>query len=119
MGEGPREAGTNAMGWSVELCGGTHVRRTGDIGLISVIAESAVGAGVRRIQAMTGDAARHSLTTDSQKLRDLAALVKAPVGGIDPRLAQLLDDRKRLENELAETKKKLAMGGGTDAGPAN
>ncbi len=106
------------MGWSVELCGGTHVRRTGDIGLISVVGESAVGAGVRRIQAMTGDAARHALTGDSHKLRDLAALVKAPVGEIDARLAQLLDDRKRLENELAETKKKLAMGGaGADAAP--
>jgi alanyl-tRNA synthetase len=119
MGEGPDQPGTNAMGWSVELCGGTHVRRTGDIGLISVVSESAVGAGVRRIQATTGDAARHALTGDSHKLRDLAALVKAPVAEIDARLAQLLDDRKRLENELAETKKKLAMGGAGASGPAS
>ena len=118
MGDGPDQPGTNAMGWSVELCGGTHVRRTGDIGLISIVGESAVGAGVRRIQAMTGDAARHALTGDSHKLRDLAALVKAPVGEIDARLAQLLDDRKRLENELAETRKKLAMGGAGASDPA-
>jgi alanyl-tRNA synthetase len=117
MGEDPEQPGTNAMGWSVELCGGTHVKRTGDIGLISIVGESGVAAGVRRITALTADDARHQLTADSQKLRDLAALVKAPVGEIDARLTQLIDDRKRLEQELADTKKKLAMGGAA-AGPA-
>jgi alanyl-tRNA synthetase len=107
MGEEP---GANPIGWSVELCGGTHVRRTGDIGLISVVAESAVGAGVRRIQAMTGDAARHHLNAESHKLRDLAALVKAPVGEVDGRITQLIEERKRLDQELAETRKKLVMG---------
>jgi alanyl-tRNA synthetase len=118
MGEDPDRPATDAMGWSVELCGGTHVRRTGDIGLISITGESAVAAGVRRIQAMTGDAARQALNADSRKLRDVAAVVKAPVGEIDGRLTQLLDERKRLEQELAETKKKLAMGG-AGGGPAS
>ncbi len=118
MGEEPERPGANAMGWSVELCGGTHVKRTGDIGLISVIGESAVAAGVRRIQAMTGDAARHHLTDESQKLRNLAALMKAPVAEIDARVTQLLDERKRLDHELVETKKKLAIGGAA-AGPAS
>src|SRR5262245_195125 len=118
MGEDPERPATNAMGWSVELCGGTHVRRTGDIGLISITGESAVAAGVRRIHAMTGDAARQALNADGRKLRDVAALVKAPVGEIDSRLTQLLDERKRLEQELAETKKKLAMGG-AGGGPAS
>jgi len=118
MGEEPSRLGANAMGWSVELCGGTHVNRTGDIGLISVVGESAVAAGVRRILAMTGDAARHYLTDESQRLRNLAALMKTPVAEIDTRMTQLLDERKRLEHELVETKKKLAIGGGT-AGPAS
>jgi alanyl-tRNA synthetase len=118
MGEDPQQPGTNAMGWSVELCGGTHVKRTGDIGLISIVGESAVAAGVRRITALTADDARHHLTQESQKLRDLAALVKAPVSEVDARVTQLIDDRKRLEQELGDTKKKLAMGGAA-AGPAS
>jgi alanyl-tRNA synthetase len=105
------EAG-NQMGWSIELCGGTHVARTGDIGLISVVSEGAVAAGVRRIEAMTGAAARRHLAGESRKLRELAALLKVPVGEIDVRLSQLVDERKRLDRDLAEAKKKLAMGGG-------
>ena len=108
MGEG----GGNSLGWSVELCGGTHVNRTGDIGVIAVASESAVGAGVRRIEAMTGDAARKHLAAESRKLRDLAALLKVPVGEIDARVAQLMEERRKLERDLAEAKKKLAMGGG-------
>jgi alanyl-tRNA synthetase len=108
MGEG----GGNSLGWSVELCGGTHVDRTGDIGVIAVASESAVGAGVRRIEAMTGDAARKHLAAESRKLRDLAALLKVPVGEIDARVVQLMEERRKLERDLAEAKKKLAMGGG-------
>ncbi len=104
--------GGNALGWSVELCGGTHVRRTGDIGLVTIVSEGAVAAGVRRIEAMTGDAARKHLEAESGKAHDLAALLKAPVGELDARVAQLIEDRKRLERDLSETKKKLAMGGG-------
>jgi alanyl-tRNA synthetase len=109
MGEGSG----NQTGWSVELCGGTHVGRTGDIGLIAVAGESAVGAGVRRIEAMTGDAARKHLASESRRLRDLAGLLKVPVGEIDARVMQLMDERRKLERELADAKKKLAMGGGS------
>jgi alanyl-tRNA synthetase len=107
-----RQSGDNAMGWSVELCGGTHVARTGDIGIVAVVSEGAVAAGVRRVEAVTGDAARQHLAGESRKLRDLADLLKVPVGEIDVRLAQLIEERKRLERELTEAKKKLAMGGG-------
>jgi alanyl-tRNA synthetase len=106
----------NAMGWSVELCGGTHVARTGDIGLIAIVAESAVGAGVRRIEAFTGDTARHHLESEARGLRDVAALIKAPIQDVPARLESLIEDRKRLERELSEAKKKLAMGGGGSTG---
>jgi alanyl-tRNA synthetase len=106
----------NALGWSVELCGGTHVARTGDIGLVSVVSQGAVAAGVRRIEAMTGHAARRNLTQESRRLENLAQLVKVPVGELDTRLAALLDERKRLERDLAETRKRLAMGGGGKSG---
>jgi len=116
MGETEEGAGGNAMGWSVELCGGTHVKRTGDIGVIAVAGESAVGAGVRRIEAMTGDAARRHLASQSRKLQDLADLLKVPVGEIDARVTQLMDERKKLERELSDAKKKLAFGGGAAKG---
>jgi alanyl-tRNA synthetase len=112
MGRDLSGAGGNTLGWSIELCGGTHVRRTGDIGVISGLSDSAVAAGVRRIEAMTGDAARRSLAGESRKLHDLAGLLKVPVGEIDMRVAQLVDERKRFERELSEAKKKLAMVGG-------
>lgn len=102
----------NALGWSVELCGGTHVRRTGDIGLVSIVSQGAVAAGVRRIEAMTGHAARRHLSEKSRRLENLAQLLKVPVGEIDTRLTQMLEERKRLERDLAETRKKLAMRGG-------
>jgi alanyl-tRNA synthetase len=105
--------GGNALGWSVELCGGTHVRRTGDIGLVSVVAESAVGAGVRRIEALTGHAARRHANHLVQVAKTMAAELKAPLEEAPQRIATLLDDRKRLERDLSDTKKKLAMAGGT------
>jgi len=108
MGEG----GGNTMGWSVELCGGTHVRRTGDIGLISVVGESAVGSGVRRIEALTGSGARHDLNRFRNELRAVASELKAPIAEIAARTAAVIEDRKRLERELSDAKKKLAMGGG-------
>jgi alanyl-tRNA synthetase len=110
--------GGNTLGWSVELCGGTHVARTGDIGLVAVVSEGAVASGVRRIEALTGDAARHHLASESRKLHDLADLLKVPVGEIDVRLAQLVEERRRLERELSEARKKLAMGGGASASGA-
>ena len=111
MGQAPNGTGANRT-FSIELCGGTHVARTGDIGLVTVVSEGAVGAGVRRVEAMTGDAARHHLADESRRLREIAGLLKTPVEEAPERLSALLDDRRRLERELAEARKKLAMGGG-------
>jgi alanyl-tRNA synthetase len=111
MGEG----GGNTMGWSVELCGGTHVRRTGDIGLISMVGESGVAAGVRRIEAFTATTARKYANHLGELAKAAAAELKAPLEEMPRRLAQALDERRRLERELAEAKKKLALGGGARA----
>ena len=108
MGEG----GGNTMGWSVELCGGTHVGRTGDIGLISVVGESGVAAGVRRIEAVTGRIARQELNKYRSELKVIAAEMNAPLNEITVRAAAIVAERKRLERELSDAKKKLAMGGG-------
>jgi alanyl-tRNA synthetase len=105
--------GGNQLGWSVELCGGTHVRRTGDIGLISIVAESAVAAGVRRIEAFTGQAARKHGNVLGEVARAAAGELHVGVDELVPRIAALVDERKKLERELAEAKKRLAMGGGT------
>ena len=106
------EPNGNMMGWSVELCGGTHVKRTGDIGLISVLSDSGVAAGVRRIEALTGKAARKSANHQVQLLKQAAAEMKTSVEEMPARLASLLDERKKLERDLSDAKKKLAMGGG-------
>ncbi|KMO17078.1 alanine--tRNA ligase [Methylobacterium indicum] len=102
--------------FSVELCGGTHVGRTGDIGVVTILGDSAVGAGVRRIEAMTGDAARRHLAGESRQLAAIAALLKAPVAEAPERLASLLEERRRMERELADARRKLAMGGGAAGG---
>jgi len=105
--------------YSIELCGGTHVHRTGDIGLITIVGESAVAAGVRRIEAKTRDEARKRLEADSRAYGDLAALLRAPAGEAAERLEALIEDKRKLERELAEARRKLAMGGGTgEAGAA-
>jgi len=105
--------------YSVELCGGTHAARTGDIGLVAIVDEGAVAAGVRRIEARTGEAARKTLSDDSARLSDLAALLKTSPVQTRERLEALIDDRKRLERELADAKRKLAMGGGAANGAAD
>jgi alanyl-tRNA synthetase len=97
--------------YSVELCGGTHVRRTGDIGLISVVGEGAVAAGVRRIEAKTGEAARKRLSADSHELAKLVELLRAPPEEAPRRLEQLIDEKRKLERELGEARRKLALGG--------
>jgi alanyl-tRNA synthetase len=102
--------------FSVELCGGTHVNRTGDIGVVTIVSEGAVAAGVRRVEAMTGDAARRHLAEESRKLREVANLLKTPVDEVPSRLSALLEDRRKLERDLAEARRKLAMGGGTGGG---
>jgi alanyl-tRNA synthetase len=101
--------------YSVELCGGTHVSALGDIQLLKIVSESAVAAGVRRIEALTGEAARMWLTERENRLREVAATLKASPDEVPARVAALLDDRRRLERELAEAKKALAMGGGRAA----
>jgi alanyl-tRNA synthetase len=102
--------------FSVELCGGTHVNRTGDIGVITIVGENAVAAGVRRVEAMTGDAARRYLAEESRKLREVAGLLKTPVDEVSSRLTALLEERRKLERDLAEARRKLAMGGGANGG---
>ncbi|MGA8316558.1 alanine--tRNA ligase [Bradyrhizobium sp.] len=115
MGKTAREHGANALGWSVELCGGTHVRRTGDIGLISVTGESAVASGVRRIEALTGNYARKHANETMQLAKNAASELRAPLEEMPARIAALMDERKKLERELSDARKKLAMGGGAAA----
>ena len=104
--------------FSIELCGGTHVRRTGDIGLIAIVSDTANAAGVRRIEAKTRDEARKWLEADARGLADLTALLRAPAGAAAERLEALIDDKRKLERELAEARRKLAMGGGEVTKPA-
>ncbi len=113
MGEGSG----NAMGWSVELCGGTHVKRTGDIGLIGGLTDSGVAAGVRRIEALTGKAARKAFNKQVEAAKMAAAELKVQVEDMPARVATLLDERRKFERDLTETRKKLAMGGGAGKGP--
>ena len=103
--------GGNAMGWSVELCGGTHVNRTGDIGLVSVVAESAVGAGVRRIEALTGRIARKAANNVVHIAKTASGNLQVPTEEMPARVAALIDERRRLERELADARRNLAMGG--------
>src|SRR5439155_5729528 len=92
--------------------GGTHVRALGDIQLLKIIGESAVSAGVRRIEALTGEAARRWLGDRDARLREAAATLKSAPDEVPARIAALVEDRRRLERELADAKKALAMGGG-------
>ena len=104
--------------YSVELCGGTHVNALGDIALFKIVSESAVSSGVRRIEALTGEAARHWLTAREDRLKEAAAMFKASPDDVPARVAALVEAQKKLERELAEAKKALALGGGSGAGPA-
>jgi alanyl-tRNA synthetase len=116
MGKQSREHGQNALGWSVELCGGTHVRRTGDIGLISVTSESAVASGVRRIEALTGRHARKHANDTMALAKTAAAELRTSIEDVPARIAALMEERKKLERDLSDARKKLAMGGGASAG---
>jgi alanyl-tRNA synthetase len=105
--------------YSVELCGGTHVSATGDIALFKIISEGAVASGIRRIEALTGEAARLWLTERDDMIKGIATSFKTKVEDVPARIATLVEERKRLERELADAKKALAMGGGAGgaAGP--
>jgi len=105
--------------YSVELCGGTHVRALGDIQLLKIISESAVSSGVRRIEALTGEAARQWLGDREAKLREAAATLKSSPDEVPARIASLVEDRRRLERELADAKKALAMSGGAASSDAS
>jgi alanyl-tRNA synthetase len=96
--------------YSVELCGGTHVRATGEIGLIKIVQEGAVAAGVRRIEALTGHAARGYLTTQDAALRQVAEILRVVPAEVPARVSALSEERKKLERELTEAKKKIALG---------
>jgi alanyl-tRNA synthetase len=98
--------------YSVELCGGTHVRSTGDIGLVRVVSEGAVAAGVRRLEALTGEAARQYLDEQDPRLKAIAGALKVGPAEALARVEALIDERRKLERELTDARKKLAMGGG-------
>jgi alanyl-tRNA synthetase len=106
----------NKPAWSIELCGGTHVRRTGDIGYFRIVGETAVAAGVRRIEAVTGTAAEALVAATEARLNDAAGALRAAPAEVPDRIAALIDDRKKLQVQLADLQKKLATGGG--AAPA-
>ncbi|ANK13803.1 alanine--tRNA ligase [Erythrobacter neustonensis] len=110
--------GGEGRNYSVELCGGTHVRATGDIGIFRIISESAVSSGVRRIEAMTGEGARQWLVGREEALKAAASVIRATPEEVPARLSALLDERRRLERELADAKKALALGGGNAGGGA-
>ena len=101
-----------AKSYSVELCGGTHVRALGDIAMLRIVSEGAVSSGVRRIEALTGEAARAWLVGREDMLKGAASLLKTTPDDVETRVAALLDERRKLERELAEAKKALALGGG-------
>ena len=113
-----QDGGDAPRAWSVELCGGTHANQTGDIGLITVVSEGAVAAGVRRLEAKTGDAARHHLNVEARRLREIASLLKIPAEDAGPRLAALIEERRKLDRDLTDARKKLALGGGDGAAGA-
>jgi len=102
--------------FSVELCGGTHVDATGDIGLLRIVSESAVSSGVRRIEALTGEAARQWLVAREEALKSVAGTLRAAPDEVEARVAALVDERRRLERELAEARKQLALAGAGGAG---
>ena len=99
--------------YSVELCGGTHVRALGDIGLFRIVSESAVSSGVRRIEALTGEGARQWLVAREEALKHTASLLRTTPDDVEARVSALIEERKKLERELAEAKKALALGGGS------
>jgi alanyl-tRNA synthetase len=119
---GEAKAGGNRA-WSVELCGGTHVRRTGDIGVVRVLTESASAAGVRRIEALTADGARAYLAEQDARLREIAGLLRVRPEDAAERVKALVEERRQLERQLADAKRQIALSGssgstGAAAAPA-
>jgi alanyl-tRNA synthetase len=104
--------------FSVELCGGTHVRRLGDIGMFTIVSDSAVAAGVRRIEALTSEGARRYLQDQAEVAREAALQLKTSIADLPQRVVQLAEERRRLERELAEAKRALALAGPSRASEA-
>jgi alanyl-tRNA synthetase len=109
----------NTLGWSVELCGGTHVKRTGDIGLITGLTDSGVASGVRRLEAVTGTVARKSVHKQVELAKLASSELKVSLEDMPARILSLLEERKKLERDLTDARKKLAMGGGGAAKAAD
>jgi alanyl-tRNA synthetase len=105
----------NKLAWSIELCGGTHVRRTGDIGYFRIVGETAVAAGVRRIEAVTGASAEALVAETQARLNDAAGALRAAPAEVPDRITTLLEDRRKLQAQVADLQKKLATGGGAAA----
>ncbi|KQV31370.1 alanine--tRNA ligase [Rhizobium sp. Root73] len=118
MGQGIHGAKANRP-YSVELCGGTHVGATGEIGLVRIVGESAVGSGVRRLEALTGVSALAYLNEQDERVKTLATTLKVQPADVLTRVETLMDERRKLERELNEAKKKLALGGGDAGGSAD
>jgi len=112
MGRADTGKGLDKTTYSLELCGGTHVRQTGDIGLFVCLGDSASSAGVRRVEALTGEAARAYLASQTSLLSETALALKAQAKDVPERVSALLDERKTLQNEVAQLRRELAMGGG-------
>ncbi len=116
MGRAPTGKGLDGNAWSIELCGGTHVKQTGDIGMCVILGDSASSAGVRRIEALTGEAALSYLTQSARALNEVAGLLKAQPAEVAQRVRALMDERKALQNEVAQLRRELAMAGGSGQG---
>jgi len=112
----PNEKGE--IPFSVELCGGTHVSRTGEIGLFKIVSESAVGSGVRRVEAVAGATALAYLEEQESRLLETAGLLKANAPDVVERVKSLIEEKKKLEQELANLRRKVATGGANDSGPS-
>jgi alanyl-tRNA synthetase len=109
----PKEKPNKA--WSVELCGGTHVARTGDIGLVRIVAEAASAAGVRRIDALTASGAREYLARQDARMRELTGVLRAKPDDVVDRVRALIEERRQLERQLGDARRQLALGGGAAA----
>jgi len=112
MGQADTGKGADGQTYSIELCGGTHVKQTGDIGMFVTLGDSASSAGVRRIEALTGQAAFDYLSAQDGRLAETALALKATSDDVPARVKALLDERKALSNEVAQLRRELAMSGG-------
>ncbi|MFW8593069.1 alanine--tRNA ligase [Cribrihabitans neustonicus] len=116
MGRAPTGKGQDGHTYSIELCGGTHVKQTGDIGAFVILGDSASSAGVRRIEALTGAEASRYLEEEALRMAEVASALKAQPSEVMSRLKALMDERKSLQNEVAQLRRELAMAGGSGNG---